>query len=143
MCFSSAAMKIHMFCIMLKCGMNYSHNQSIQGKGWYTFWKEESLEYFPANFVRSIMQPGVDLNRNVQNLEIHFDGDLALGRWLLLFWRCLIVWVYATDKEIIHSLFILSINIQAKFEYAEDQGLFKIFMEPEGYTISHMACRVR
>ena len=53
-----------------------------------------------------------------------------------------VIWVYATDKEIIHSLFILSINIQAKFEYAEDQGLFKIFMEPEGYTISHMACRV-
>ena len=32
MCFPSAAMKIHMFCIMLKCGMNYSQNQNIHTK---------------------------------------------------------------------------------------------------------------
>ena len=114
-------------------------------KGWHTFKKDERLEYWHTSFVTTIMHFSLNLNRNVQNFKTHFDGDLPPCRdemLLLLLWRCLIVWVYATDKEIIHSLFILSINIQAKFEYAEDQGLFKIFMEPEGYTISHMACRV-
>ena len=114
-------------------------------KGWHTLKKDERLEYWHTSFVTTIMHLSLHLNRNVQNFKTHFGGDLLLCRdemLLLLLWRCLIVWVYTTDKEIIHSLFILSINIQAKFEYAEDQGLFKIFMEPEGYTISHMACRV-